>query len=64
MARVAAAALALLSSQSQAVLHSQKESTLDCMCMDWADVYNPAHGHNVTCGMGMELFYVMDRMNL
>eukprot|EP00408_Alexandrium_pacificum_P066183 CAMPEP_0171169780 /NCGR_PEP_ID=MMETSP0790-20130122/8384_1 /TAXON_ID=2925 /ORGANISM="Alexandrium catenella, Strain OF101" /LENGTH=270 /DNA_ID=CAMNT_0011634625 /DNA_START=71 /DNA_END=879 /DNA_ORIENTATION=+ len=64
MARLAAAALALLSSSSQALVHSQKEGTLDCMCKDWADVYKPENGHNLTCGMGMELFYVMDRMNL
>jgi len=64
MARVAAAALALLSTSSQALIHSQKESTLDCMCRDWADVYKAENNHNVTCGMGMELFYLMDQMNL
>jgi len=65
MARLAAAAVALLLPRAGAVLLSHRESgsDLSCVCMNWADVYK-AKRHNAPCGSGLELFHVLDQMSL
>lgn len=64
MARLALAAL--LAPLGRALIISQQDDskTRDCLCLDWNEVYKKEKNHNVSCGDGMEFFFLMDTLNV